>query len=402
MRKKEILFVSLGTVIAVGGIGYAMSHRGAMGGVGGITEDDYIKVVGTPAPNETIFDENGNLTREAEEKYVSQADKLTSEVTSKVDVEQVKAVKKMPRVEVVSADMIQKKITKKTMKTIFESALKQYGLKRAYDVQYETGDEAAGEEPTSQENPYYYIIQDAIMTAENGESTYKHFMLNKEYDDGMRLPKQSYSRENALQEMQMIAENFVAQLDVDYTISDSETWEFEEGYTTFRDEMGKKYLDADNASEADVHHYQANIFFAAAGFPVIGTANVQDADHPDNDGRESYLSITYAENGLQSLDGAIMHNYKVSKQMDTGILSYSEAFNRMKQAYTSARVGAAGGYHLEVQRAYLGYIWIGDSYLQPVWAFFGEQSRIIGNECKMVNILLDAKTGEPCSYLDTL
>ena len=137
MKKREIVIFAVVAIVGIGCIGYAVSQRKAPGGVGGVTQEDYVKVVGTPEPDEKIFDERGKLTREAEEKFAKAVDKLTSEVTSFVHAGDVQEAKEMPKVRVTLDGELQKNLTKEKLKLVFEELLKQYGAKKTKNRDYQ-------------------------------------------------------------------------------------------------------------------------------------------------------------------------------------------------------------------------------------------------------------------------
>ena len=376
MKKREIVIFAVVAIVGIGCIGYAVSQRKAPGGVGGVTQEDYVKVVGTPEPDEKIFDERGKLTREAEEKFAKAVDKLTSEVTSFVHAGDVQEAKEMPKVRVTLDGELQKNLTKEKLKLVFEELLKQYGAKKTYTVQCETEDES--KETASKENPYSYSIDNYKMVGMKEDVYYKQFALYKQYDDGIRLERQDYSQKIALQEGKKIAEDFIRQLGGDYTIADSELWEIEQGNVDFEVDTGNEYSDADGGSGDGMNGYVFDAYFSVAGYPLIGNAAIRDADNPEIDGRDSCLQIVYAECGLQYFSGQIMHRYQATNENDTNILGYQEAYDKMKQSYEAAKQGPSGGCHFELQQAYLGYVWAGEEYLEPTWVFRGIESTILG------------------------
>lgn len=390
MRKKEIVITIIGAVISIGCIGYGVSFRPHDSGSGNqVTEEQYTKIVGTPAPDETIFDDNGELTKEAQNKFVNQIGKQKSKVTSKIDAKTVKEAKEMSRVAVTPADAIEKKITKENTKLFFEQQLKEYGVNKSYDVQ----DETQGDETTSKENPYYFMLHDEIIYDLNGDYAIKRPILCKEYDDGERLPKQQYTKEIALKKLKAIAQNYFEWIGGEYTLSDVKTWEIAEKYLTFRDEAGKQYNASADNTEGDIHSYFVTMFVSVDGYPVIGGANIIKSRNADeNSLTDGCLSATYAECGLQYFDADISHSYQVVKQKDKDILSYKKAMKIMKQTYES-QSRFDGGCQFEVQQAYLGYVWTGEKYLQPVWVFCGTETGIMDGEKKEIKVLINARTG---------
>lgn len=390
MKKKEIIIAGIAAVSAAAFIGHALHNEGALHAVGGgITEEQYSRVVGTPAPNDTIFDKNGDLTKEAEEKFTEEIVKRKSKVTVNINQKNIKEMNSMPEVKVTDGKNIQQKIDKKSVKKWCESILEKYGVKKKYDVQYETGEEDAENEPVSKENPYYFMIHNV-----DGEETTggKRILLCKEYDDGERMSEQNYTKESILKEVEYIAEDCLKCFGGNYKIAPKDTWDIEEGSASLKNDKNDQYRVEGNAKN-NFHYYGVQIYFSVAGYPVIGSAGVKDYDDGEKTWNDGCIDIAYGECGLQFLSVKVVHDYQVTEAKHTDIVSYKKALKQIKQTCETA--GSYGGaQYFDLKRAKLGYVWNGKKSLLPVWIFYGVRTGDLMEEQENVIILLDAMSGE--------
>lgn len=390
MRKKEMILVAVVAVVAVGCIALTIGREKSSGRLQ-MGEEDYTKVVGTPETDETIFDEDGNPTAEAEEQYIEKSKQAKGKAVSKVDVAKLKEAKEMPKVSVSRADALQQKITRDSTRNFFEGILKKYGLKKPYTLLYQTGDSKSGDEMISKDKPYYYLVfDDCVLRDKQGKTTYTQIDLCKEFEDGQRLPAQDYSEEAATQEMRNIAQDYIDWLGEGYALADSKTWLMGETYVRLRDEQNKELMYSVKKQDTgkDMHCYSANIGLSAAGYPIIGMAGIPNEEDEARAWYDDEISIVYGECGLQALTATTRHAYQVTSQKDTGILSYKKAYQKMKQVYreNTGKIGCT----FEVEQAFLGYVWVGDCYMEPVWVFRGAEDSNLG----YIQILENARTGE--------